>query len=416
MRKTALLVPALFAATLLFAGCFFRRTEPRVAAIIRPTTERLEAARAEKWAEVEAQAKRSIEANENTKRHKRTTAENIYLGYGGGLLGVEDVERLFDQIEEIIASRKDIALVGRYKVEQVTDSRGFDSSQRTDIVEAEEIGAELNADILIFFESQDFFPSDDTKNKAVQTINVDFVELENFSNKTVIVQGKNGRMTNARRAKKGLLQTTFAFAAGGRREAKRASANAKRAAVIAPDTEYLEAERAKKWRAVETAGKTIKENLKNSDTKYVMRSIEPEETMYEIGESSLTSVGDVKNFFSEIEETISSRNDIVLTGSVEQVLEQRNFKQSSWYDDDEAAELGKALNVDMLIFLESGDFFPSDDSEKEYATLSVKVEFFDINTLAKNTVVVEKGKDKHSAWNNDRWERTKKKLLEVELD
>lgn len=436
MNKKNVSIGLIILLTSLFSSCFFKKNNNFTAVIIRPSTEELESFRNEKLNKIETQAKISIEANKNKKRFRRTLAENIYLGVNGGLLSVHEVENFFDAIEAKIVQSNNIKCVDNYIVRQVLNDYEFDISKRKDKDLIEEINKELNADILIFFDSNDFFPSDNVKDKVILLVNVDFINPENFSKNSVTISGRPGYSTEIEKSdEKKLLKAANTFQKGlhvkqtsnekqtpdekqtnASQKTKESTANKTKyvAAVIKPSTEYLETERDKLWKQIEQNALADNEKYKNSIAYFPTIY----QCIYNDGkESPLFSVAEIEKFFSEIEEQISEKNDVTLIdrNRIDEVLKQHDFEMSLWSDDEKVAEVGKALNANMLIFLESSAFFPLANAYNGRDFLrSINVEFFNINTFAKKIVVVEKGKTNFEFI--DHWTKTKGKLKEVNLN
>lgn len=177
------------------------------------------------------------------------------------------------------------------------------------------------------------------------------------------------------------------------------------AAVIRPSKEELEVERSRVWKNVENEAKRIKEEMKQ----YKVRSGTAVESVYESG--NLLTVGDVTLFYDEIEAVLSSRKDLRLVdrNRIQDVIKEHEFAMSSWSDTEKTAEIGKALNCDTLIFLESDEIFPVEHDPIQ----TVKVEFLDVNTFTKKVVVARKGRGGGFI---DKWHKSEKLLKSVDLD
>lgn len=179
------------------------------------------------------------------------------------------------------------------------------------------------------------------------------------------------------------------------------------AAVIRPSTEELEVERSRVWKNVENEAKRIKEENKHYTVK-ISTTMNEAEAVYD--KRKLLTVGEVTSFYDEIEAVLSSRKDLRLVdrNRIQDVIKEHEFALSSWSDTEKTAEIGKALNCDTLIFLESDEFFPV----QYYPVQTVKVEFFDVNTFTKKIVVVRKGRNNFI----DKWHKSEKDLKSVDLD
>ena len=176
--------------------------------------------------------------------------------------------------------------------------------------------------------------------------------------------------------------------------------------VAAPSTEELEVERSRVWKNIENEVQRIKEE--NKGVKF--RTWSDAECIYR--DRSLLTVGEVTSFCDEIEEVLSSRKDlrIVDRNRIQNVIKEHEFALSSWSDTEKTAEIGKALNCDILIFLESDEFFPV----QNHPVQTVKVEFLDVNTFTKKIVVVRKGKTNEDLI--DKWYKSEIDLKRVDLD
>lgn len=127
------------------------------------------------------------------------------------------------------------------------------------------------------------------------------------------------------------------------------------------------------------------------------------------------NMNDIQSAFTTIEEIFSERKDIQLVDRrrIEQVLEQHQFEQSLWSNSEKVAEIGQALNVDTLIFIESEDFFPvQHDTYRPY--FDIRVEFLNISTFAK-TVITARYETSKWNWEKRITKKSKKKLRKVKL-
>lgn len=175
------------------------------------------------------------------------------------------------------------------------------------------------------------------------------------------------------------------------------------AAILRPSTEELEVERSRVWKNVENEAKRIKEEKSGRYSEIV--------TVYDSGK--LLTVGEVVLFYDEIEAVLSSRKDLRLVdrNRIQDVIKEHEFALSSWSDTEKTAEIGKALNCDTLIFLESDEIFPVQDDY--FPVQTVKVEFLDVNTFTKKVVVARKGRGQGLI---DKWHKSERLLKSVDLD
>lgn len=179
------------------------------------------------------------------------------------------------------------------------------------------------------------------------------------------------------------------------------------AAIFRPSIEELEVERSRVWKNVENEAKRIKEEMK----RYKVRSGTEVESVYNSGD--LLTVGEVTLFYDEIEAVLSSRKDLRLVdrNRIQDVIKEHEFALSAWSDTEKTAEIGKALNCDTLIFLESDEIFPV---QNDYSPIqTVKVEFLDVNTFAKKVVIARKGIGNGLI---DKWHKSERLLKSVDLD
>lgn len=186
-----------------------------------------------------------------------------------------------------------------------------------------------------------------------------------------------------RSVKKKFIETMFLFSVLMMTIFSGCSKKVHVAAVIRPNSEELAIERTEALKQLNILAEKAKEEAAAKGKKKT--SFNWPETILEKG--VLPSVDSVNNLFNQIEEELGKKKDIRLVdrSRIDRVLEQHAFEQSSWSDDGKIAEVGKALNADMLIFLEKGVFYPISDE-----MMRVRVVFFDVNTFRTNTVTVEK--------------------------
>lgn len=198
-----------------------------------------------------------------------------------------------------------------------------------------------------------------------------------------------------------LLSTTLCFTGCGKKHV---------AAIILPNMEELETQRnqiLKKYREQAEIDKKSHEGKKWHAMTFAERFIYYEEKWI--------NMSDLQSAFTTIEEIYSERRDIQLVDRkrIEQVLDQHQFEQSLWSNSEKIAEIGQALNVDTLIFVESDDFFPIPERVYE-PYVNIRVEFFNISTFAKSVTNVRYDT---SWWDNKRRisSKYKKKLRKVKL-
>lgn len=198
-----------------------------------------------------------------------------------------------------------------------------------------------------------------------------------------------------------LLSTTLCFTGCSKKHV---------AAIILPNIEELETQRnqiLKKYREQAEIDKKSHEGQKWYSSTFA------ENFIYH--EARWINISDLQSAFTTIEEIFSERRDIQLVDRkrIEQVLEQHQFEQSLWSNSEKVAEIGQALNVDTLIFIESDDFFPV-TNDFYHPFFDMRAEFLNISTFAKTVVHV---RYETSKWN---WEKrvskkSKKKLRKVKL-
>ena len=179
-----------------------------------------------------------------------------------------------------------------------------------------------------------------------------------------------------------LLSATLCFTGCGKKHV---------AAVIVPSTEFLETQRAEEVKKVE------------EEKRY-----EKESALFKLFVSSsgyVPSVKSVKDKFVRIEEELSKRKDLILVdrNRINDIIAQHEFEQSAWSNSNKVAEIGQALNADILIFIEAENFFYNNN---------LSVEFLDINTFRKRIINI-------AFWVNGTEIRTnadKRKLRKIKLD
>lgn len=198
-----------------------------------------------------------------------------------------------------------------------------------------------------------------------------------------------------------LLSTTLCFTGCGKKHV---------AAIILPNMEELEAQRnqiLKKYREQAEIDKKSHEGQKWYTWTFAETFI--------AHESYWINMNDIQSAFTTIEEIFSERKDIQLVDRrrIEQILEQHQFEQSLWSNSEKVAEIGQALNVDTLIFIESEDFFPvQHDIYTPY--FDIRVEFLNISTFAK-TVITARYETSKWNWEKRITKKSKKKLRKVKL-
>lgn len=189
------------------------------------------------------------------------------------------------------------------------------------------------------------------------------------------------------------------------------------AAIIRPSVEELKAERAALLKELEIEAK----NQVNTKRGFFSSRSFAENVMND--SSQLVSVDEVVMMFDKIEESLGMNKSFRLVDRkrIDRILEQHNFEESAWSDDDKVAEVGKVLNVDTLIFLEKGIFFPKEErkNKKEYelngAPIQVRIEFLDVNTFT-STVRTVTTENEISWWTQKRKNTQWKRLKRFSLD
>ncbi len=185
--KLCATVFALAIVTASFTGCFScssPKSKKHIAAIIRPTTEELTAERLKLEQYVEKKAKEADEVEKQTRGIYVFTYEQLMKKYGFTTVG--DVQLFYDEIEAVISSRKDFRLVDRGRTNDVLKEHEFSLSSFSDSNKVAEIGKALNCDTLIYFESDRPFPIQNPS-KVIQTVRVEFFDVNTFSKKVVVV-------------------------------------------------------------------------------------------------------------------------------------------------------------------------------------------------------------------------------------
>ena len=208
MKKNYLkLCAAVFALALVtanFTGCFlFRKTH--VAAIIRPTTEELTTERS-KVEELVMKKYREWQEEGKEKEHD-INSPKVYMGRHG-FTTVQEVQKFYNEIEEVLSSRKDLRLVDRGRINDVLKEHGFQLSSFSDSNMVAEVGEALNADTLIYFESETPFPIDYPTN-AIQNVRVEFFDVNTFTKKVVVVNKPEDSFMHPfmwRKSKKALIK------------------------------------------------------------------------------------------------------------------------------------------------------------------------------------------------------------------
>ena len=165
-----------------FTGCsLFKKRH--IAAIIRPTKEELTAERS-KVEELVMKKYREWQEEGKEEEHDINSPE-VYMGRHG-FTTVQEVQQFYNEIEEVLSSRKDLRLVDRGRINDVLKEHEFAFSSFSDSNKVAEIGKALNADTLIYFESETPFPIDYPPN-AIQNVRVEFFDVNTFTKKVVVV-------------------------------------------------------------------------------------------------------------------------------------------------------------------------------------------------------------------------------------
>ena len=207
MKKNYLkLCAAVFALALVattFNGCSAFKKK-RVVAVIRPAAEELQ----EKYLKLEQDVKDAVDQYNADKNG--SLPSNIAHMRDYGIVTVGDVQNFCNEVEDVISSRKDLRIIDRLRVEDILKEHEFSLSSLSGTDKAMEVGKALNCDTFVFLSIDDPFPKDG-RNYVTQTICVEFLDLNTFVKKVVLVKKNADKQSMWRKSKKALRKLDLDF-------------------------------------------------------------------------------------------------------------------------------------------------------------------------------------------------------------